>query len=423
MKRLILLFFITIPLRSVIVVVTDKGEIAYSTNGGAGFTFISNPAPFSDAMDITSNKDGHLYVLTRQGEIYYSTDGGVNWSWVKNLPISDGVAIWVDASDHIYVLTESGDLYTNYSGIWELKRNLGLSDFVDFIPDLNPGNFLGITRSGDVVRVVVGSNFTSYILGNAGFSNIVSGATSSGAVFLLTREGDILKSTNSVNYTPIGSISMFGMEKMVAVGGDSLYAAHESGDIARSPDGVNWIWRGSVNQLYIKGLTTDKLASLGVSDYYFALSLSEEGIVINFFGYKRWKIYKDERDGFRFLVEVRDGNVYIDKDVEGGRRYGYKVYADGKWFGPLYIVYPYEFKERIIGLFPVVCSDFLNLSLYIRTGGIKEIEIFSSDGRKVWSLERRMGRGKIVLKINLEKFKKGVYILRFKQDKVKFIKM
>lgn len=352
MKRLILLFIINF-LYARIVVSTSTGEVAYSDNGGFGFSFINSPAPFSSVSDITSDKNFNLYALTEKGEIYKSSDSGVTWSWVKNLPLSDAECIWVDASDRVYVLSRSGDLWTNYSGVWELKTNLGLSDFIDFIPDLNAGYFLGITESGDIVKVNV-SNFSHFILTNCGYSNIVSGATSSNSVYLLTKEGDVLKSADGVNYSVIGSLSLYGMVKIMAVLGDSLYAIHETGDIARSSDGVTWVWRGSANQLYISGLTSDRIAPLGIENYYFFLSYNEERI-------------------------ISFSSFFVDK--------------------------------------------YIDLLLYIRNKGDRNIRIIDAGGKTVYSRDFLLNKGKVRLRIPLSGFGTGIYFLIFRKDKIKFLLM
>ncbi len=424
MKKIILFLFLFFTfLYGRIIVSTYQGEIAYSTNGGRGFNFINSPAPFSFVSDITSDKNGNLYALTETGEIYKSTDNGVTWNWVQNLSLSDAVAVWVDASDRIYVLSRTGDLWTNYSGIWELKVNLGLSDFIEFIPNLNEGSFLAITESGDVVRVNVGATFSYSLISNCGFSNVVSGATSSNSVFIMTEEGDILKSTEGVNYSAIGSLSMFGMSRIIAVSGDSLYAIHETGDIARSLDGIVWSWRGSANQMTVKGLTSDKLASLGAQEYYFALDYNEEGIIIKFYGYERWKIYKNAGDGFNYLLTVKNRSSYIDKDVEGGKKYGYKIKAKGRWFGPLLIYYPERFRERIISFYPFLTHGDLNLILYIRNKGRKEIRVMNAEGRIVYTENVLLDRGRKKIEINVLGFKSGIYFVLFNKDKRKFLVM
>ncbi len=237
---------------------TEQGEIAYSEDEGANWHWKSAYLPMTPAVDITSDIYGDLYYVSKNGEVYESTDEANTWTFLHNLPMSDAIAIWVTGKDSVYVLGENGDLYSSTAG-WSLILNLGLSDFVDLIPDVpvTSDRLLAITSSGDVVRID-GTNAS--LIGNIGISDIVGGTVRDDTVFIMTYEGDIAYSTDGQNYTLMGSISQMGMRGIVASLGGILYATTEGGEVASSSDGTNWTFKGSANQVYIRGITPDTLS-------------------------------------------------------------------------------------------------------------------------------------------------------------------
>ncbi len=380
--------------------VTGEGRLAKSTDNGQNWTWLPDPLPFSNIADITSDKNGYLYTITNQGEIRYSQDQGTTWLNIINIPTSDAIALWVDGADIKYALTSSGDLWSS-SGGWSIKTNLGLSDFVDLFASPDSGLY-AVTKQGDVVKIL---NNTGTIKGNCGFSNIIAGATFKNYFYLLTEQGDILRSDNGNTFNWVGILSQIGMKSIVGVGNSNLFVTSIFGEVAKSPDGINWTGTGNANQIGVKGITTDSLSVLGVLEISLSTEISEKGILLKIINYnKKWEIFKAEnKPDFVYLTTVSNSYQYLDKNVKGGEKYGYKVKISinnkEKWLGPLWITFPEKFKERILSLFPTKNGQ-IKIILYVRNPGIKKISLINNYGKKITTLQKFIPQGKYSLTIN-----------------------
>jgi len=63
-----------LPLYSTLYLATEKGELAYSDDGGRTWQWRTSYMPSQEVSDIASDTSGNLYFVSLKGEVYKSTD-------------------------------------------------------------------------------------------------------------------------------------------------------------------------------------------------------------------------------------------------------------------------------------------------------------------------------------------------------------
>jgi len=308
-------------------------------------------------------------------------------------------------------------LYVYDGSSWGLSLNAGLSDFVDLIPTVGLG-FLAITGSGDLVLISGGS---ASLIGNIGLSGVVSSANKNDTIYIITEYGDVVRSVDGTKFSLIGTISQTGINGLCADKNDTLYTTSIWGEVAGSNDGINWDWKGSANQPVIAGIISDSLSILGEEEVFFTLSVMETGILIRFTGSHYWDIYRAEKGKeFEFLKNISGSYEYLDKDVEPGKTYGYKIFSDGKWFGPVWIEFPERFRERILSVYPNISEGRFYVILRITGESLKKIFICDESGRKKYIYKGFLYPGTYKIKFELKR-KAGIYFIIFGGDREKIV--
>ena len=119
-----------------------------------------------------------------------------------------------------------------------------------------------------------------------------------GSLWALTGAGDLAKSADSgVNWAFVSTLSQVGMTALIK-GQNELLASTAAGEVAATPAGNSWTWRGVINQLTVRALATDIPVVTGVgpgpapplafstpwpnpasSSFSFALDLEADAIV------------------------------------------------------------------------------------------------------------------------------------------------
>jgi hypothetical protein len=95
-------------------------------------------------------------------------------------------------------------------------------------------------------------------------SSAVEIASFTGLLYVLTAEGDVARSNDSgASWSFVSALSQVGMTALLATPGE-LLATTEGGEVAASPDGGGWMWRGVIGQLTVRGLADDTPTTTGV---------------------------------------------------------------------------------------------------------------------------------------------------------------
>lgn len=208
-----------------------------------------------------------LFLATRSGTVYRSVNGGVAWSAVGTIPASDVVDLVIRPDGALLLLTASGSIHRS--------TNLGVA--FSGIATITAGNFVGLTvstgplgiryyaltRTGEVYESTdSGSSWSPKGAIAVSRATQICGVASN--LYVLTETGDVYRSADAgTSFTAIATLSQVGMRGLVH-DGSSLVAASREGHVATSTDGINWTWRGSMNQLTLVALATNEVAQSGV---------------------------------------------------------------------------------------------------------------------------------------------------------------
>jgi hypothetical protein len=134
------------------------------------------------------------------------------------------------------------------------------------------------------------------------------------SLLVLAGTGEVWQSTDAGStWLTIGTLSQVRMSGLVLGIDGALYAATREGEVAASPDGANWTWIGTINQLNVIALATD-LPVTGVP--------GDDGGFVRFTLGAPWPNPMDGRTGrVTFpLILTRGGSVGVDLiDINGER--------------------------------------------------------------------------------------------------------
>ena len=242
----------------------DTGELFSSSDGG--LTWGAHAAlPVSDAVCIGAGaSSSELYLVSRSGVVYRSDDAGATWDAVGSVAADDVADMGIRGDGVVLLLTKSGTVYAS--------ADIGVS----FAPQaaLTGSDFVALGTAGED---------TVYALGaGGGISRSIDGGTSWAAAGVITvpDAADLIvmgsnlyavsgtgwvhrSADGGAVWTAVGTLSQVHTVAL-ATDGTELYAATLEGEVAGSMDGVDWQWRGSVNQMRLTALGTDVPAVAGV---------------------------------------------------------------------------------------------------------------------------------------------------------------
>lgn len=84
------------------------------------------------------------------------------------------------------------------------------------------------------------------------------------SLYVLTSTGTIYQRTDDASpWTAISTLSQVHMTSLTS-DGTNLFAATREGEVAVSSDGVSWSWAGTINQVSVVALSTDRPAGTGI---------------------------------------------------------------------------------------------------------------------------------------------------------------
>ena len=174
------------------------------------------------------------------------------------------------------------------------------------------------------------------------------------------------------------------------------------------------------NSIFAVNEEYDPYGAAGVEDYTLYLRMGKDGIRVYFNSTSLWELYKNEGEGFYRLSKILNSKLYVDKQVKKGMVYGYKVYCNGKWFGPLWVRYTI-FKEKP---FWILFKDKrLVLKCYIEKEDVYRISFISTSGGNMRDYHIYLNKGYKELDFDLSDLRKGVYFIKFKNRIFKIVNM
>ncbi len=239
----------------------DTGELYSSPDNGASWSALA-ALPVHDAVALSARTSSlDLIAISRFGSVYGSSDGGLTWTAVGVVPAHDVVdlAILPNHNGVLLVMTAAGSLYqsTDQGASFTALAALVGSSFVSLTVTASGAACYALTRTGEVYESTDGG--TSWeIKGAVAVPDAQQLRSSPAGLCLLTASGDVLRSTDAgATWVTVGTLSQVGMRGLARIG-TSLVAASREGHVAISSDGMNWTWRGSINQLTLTALATDE---------------------------------------------------------------------------------------------------------------------------------------------------------------------
>jgi photosystem II stability/assembly factor-like uncharacterized protein len=242
----------------------DTGEIFASTDNGVSWN-VHATLPVIDAVGIAAGAtSSDLYLATESGTVYRSDDAGAGWTAVGAVPASDVTDMCVRPDEAVLLLTESGVVYvsTDQGASFAAQAALTGSNFVS-LAIVSSDSLYALTRTGEVALSADGGDSWSTV-GTMALSDAVNIRALESILYVLTGTGGIYRSEDrGSTWTPIATLSQVHMAGF-AGDGTQLYAAVREGEVAASSDGVTWTWQGTINQLSVMALGTDKPAVSGV---------------------------------------------------------------------------------------------------------------------------------------------------------------
>jgi photosystem II stability/assembly factor-like uncharacterized protein len=243
----------------------DTGELFVSSDQGAIWS-VHATLPVRDAVAMAAGTTSHdFYLACRSGSLYRSSDDGISWNGVSALPASDVVDLLVQDDLSLLVLSGTGSLFRSLDqgAHFAPVVNIAASDCVALTRAAPTGPHYVLTRTGTVYRSDDGGATWS-VVGTFPVPNAVRLRAVGSTLYAISGTGAIYRSQdNGVSFLSIGTLSQVGSSALTVDDG-TLIAGTLSGEVATSPTGESWTWRGAVNQLRMTALATDIPASSGV---------------------------------------------------------------------------------------------------------------------------------------------------------------
>lgn len=234
----------------------DTGELFVSTDGGSTWS-VRSTLPVRDARGLLAGMtSSELYLAAESGSVFRSTDAGVTWSSIGGVVANDVVAL-VPYPGRLVLFTRGGGVFTSTDGGVNFTP-VGSVAASDVIGGARLGTALvAVGRRGDVhVSQDVGAAWTP--AGTLPVPDAVSVAAFDNRLFVLTATGGVARSENlGATWIFIGALSQSGATSLIP-GSTGLMACVETGEVTTSPDGVQWTWRGAIDQLRVKALASDQ---------------------------------------------------------------------------------------------------------------------------------------------------------------------
>ncbi len=209
---------------------------------------------------VPATASASLYAVTDAGVAFESTNDGV--TWVTKGQIQEPSVVSVSPGltvGQLFALGASGSLYksTDAGAAWSAVGNAGASDCVSLAIGRS-GALLALTRSGDVLcSNDAGASWSRE--SNAGASDCVAiavgGKIGGGdTLFVATSSGDIARLPNGTVWTTIGTTSFTPVVDLLWIS-STLYALTDAGETLRSSNtGATWSAIGTISQVGMRDL-------------------------------------------------------------------------------------------------------------------------------------------------------------------------
>lgn len=243
----------------------DTGELFVSVDQGSSWT-IHSTLPVRDGVALEAgSSSAELFLSTRSGALYRSSDAGLSWEITGTLPANNVVDLMIRPDLSIWLLTMTGELYrsTDHGVEFTHAAILPSSDCVSLAPAESGQEMLALTRRGDIFAgSASGEDWMPR--GSIPASNLVSFQALGDSFYALAETGEIHRSTDQgARWIEIGTLSQLGATSLIH-DGSALLASLTTGEVAGSPDGMDWSWRGSMQQLAVTALGVDTPATSSI---------------------------------------------------------------------------------------------------------------------------------------------------------------
>jgi len=242
---------------STLFALVNTGELFASTNGGDTW-MAQSTLPVSDGAGlIAASAASELYLASQTGTMYRSSDAGVSWNAVGAIAASDVVDLVGRVDGALIALTRSGVIWisTDEGSSFAAHASIAASDLVS-ITRGNGDDLLALTATGVTVRSTDGGEQWDAV-GALPISDAVAIRTSATGYYVLTDTGLTFQSSDQgETWSAVGTLSQAGMRGLAEDNGD-LIALHRTGLAARSTNGVDWNWVGTVNQVEVVAVAND----------------------------------------------------------------------------------------------------------------------------------------------------------------------
>jgi photosystem II stability/assembly factor-like uncharacterized protein len=241
----------------------DTGELYASTNGGVNWSLRST-LPARDAVDLTAGSAaGELYMITESGTFYHSSDSGMTWT-VRSL-LYNLVAILLSANV-AHAFTGNLETFRSLDGGFTFTAVGAIPAQEVVSAARNLTTLFVLTRTGDVFKSADDGVTWSLSGVVPPTSEAVEIRFFQGALYVLTASGELARSLDlGASWTTVSTISQVGMSGMAATPTE-LLATTTAGEVAVTPTGSAWTWRGAIGQLTVRALATDIPGPGGVAE-------------------------------------------------------------------------------------------------------------------------------------------------------------
>jgi photosystem II stability/assembly factor-like uncharacterized protein len=243
----------------------DTGELFVSPDGGVTWSDRST-LPIRDAAEIAAGASSEeLFLASRSGHFFHSGDAGLTWTLRSAIPVPDLVALCASATG-IVLITETGSVYRSLDEGFAFAEvgAIQAPDIASAVPD--EAALFALSSSGTVFRSEDEGETWSAVGVLPPTTEAIEITAHTNALFALTAAGELVRSADlGVSWSTLSTLSQVGMTGMVASTSEIL-ATTAGGEIAATPTGTGWTWRGAIGQLTVRALGTDIPTTSGVPE-------------------------------------------------------------------------------------------------------------------------------------------------------------
>jgi hypothetical protein len=239
----------------------NSANIRYSADG-LTWTAVASPPWGSGSIFAISFANGKFFVFPTSTTVQYSSTDGITWTAFTIDSSTTHQWIGIFYAYGMYMAFASGDTYyaTSTNGTTWTSRalpvNTGWTTFV-------LGTSLGIlfSQSGNYLTTTDGLTWVARTLVFAGNGGRNTAVFANGSFYLTVSVGSgggfIIKSDDGINWQIISLPESDSWVRILFVAGKLIVFTGQTGLVAISQDGINWIRKSSIWQATASGLVSN----------------------------------------------------------------------------------------------------------------------------------------------------------------------